>query len=270
MTLALPVHSSTPQDRRDDRKEAERKKDAIGAHAADAAADAASWISLDVAPDGRSLVFELLGDLYSLPIAGGTATRISPGLESDSQPRFSPDGARIVFLSNRGGSENIWIAKRDGTEPRPLTTGDETQYWSPEWTPDGKDIIVSRSGGPGGSELWPYGVDGAGGVSLASADGHRQINPLGPAFGRDGRFVYYTERSVTAPVPSEASFRWQLSMYDRKTGENLRMSDERGSAMRPVLSPDGHWLVYASRWESQTGLRIRDLKTGDDAWLIIR
>ncbi|MBA2259707.1 MAG: hypothetical protein H0W18_12500, partial [Acidobacteria bacterium] len=57
-----------------------------------------SWISLDVAPDGRQIVFELLGDLYTLPMEGGTATRIIPGITFDSQPRYSPDGARIVFL----------------------------------------------------------------------------------------------------------------------------------------------------------------------------
>src|SRR6185436_2250933 len=176
--------------------------------AGDVAPDASAWISLDVAPDGRSLVFELLGDLYSLPIAGGTATRITPGLEADSQPRFSPDGTRLVFLSDRGGGENIWIAKRDGTDARPLTTGAGTLYWSPEWTPDGKYIIVSRSGGAGGSELWLYGVDGTGGVSLAAADGPRHINPLGPAFGRDGRFVYYAERSVP-PWRGETSVQWQ-------------------------------------------------------------
>ena len=64
------------------------------------------------------------------------------------------------------------------------------------------------------------------------------------------------------------NFRWQLGVYDRQTGENFRMSDELGSAMRPVLSPDGRWLVYATRWDAQTGLRVRDLKSGDDSWLI--
>ena len=94
-----------------------------------------SWISLDVAPDGRSIVFELLGDLYTLPIEGGNATRITSGLMFDSQPRYSPDGSKIVFLSDRSGDENIWIANRDGSDPQPLTKGKNTRYLSPEWTP---------------------------------------------------------------------------------------------------------------------------------------
>jgi Tol biopolymer transport system component len=228
-----------------------------------------SWISLDVAPDGRAIVFELIGDLYTLPMAGGTATRIVAGMNFDSQPRYSPDGAKIVFLSDRSGDENIWIANQDGTDPRPLTKGKNTRYWSPEWTPDGKYIVVSRSGtGNTGTQLWLYHVDGGNGVNLTGSEERRQLNPLGAAFGKDDRFVYYTERTAAGSVYNQMNFRWQLGVYDRQTGENFRMSDELGSAMRPVLSPDGRWLVYATRWDAQTGLRVRDLRSGDDSWLI--
>jgi Tol biopolymer transport system component len=228
-----------------------------------------SWISLDVAPNGRDIVFELIGDLYTLPVTGGTATRITSGLMFDSQPRYSPDGTMIVFLSDRSGDENIWIADADGANARPLTKGKNTRYWSPEWTPDGKYIIVSRSSsGTGGTQLWLYHVDGGSGVNLTGSEERRQLNPLGAAFGKDDRFVYYSERTATGSVYNQMNFRWQLGMYDRHTGENFRMSDEQGSAMRPVLSPDGRWLVYATRWDAQTGLRVRDLKSGDDSWLI--
>ena len=72
--------------------------------------DQATWLSLDVSPDGRTIVFELLGDLYTLPIAGGEAKRITSGLPFDSQPRYSPDGKRLVFLSDRDGAENVWTS----------------------------------------------------------------------------------------------------------------------------------------------------------------
>ena len=229
-----------------------------------------SWISLDVAPNGRDNVFELHGDLYTLPMSGGEARRITSGVMFDSQPRYSPDGSKIVFLSDRSGDENVWIASGDGTNPRPLTKGKNTRYWSPEWTPDGKYIIVSRSGAAGGTgtQLWLYHVDGGSGVNLTGSEERRQLNPLGAAFGKDDRFVYYTERTAAGSVYNQMTFRWQLGVYDRQTGENFRMSDELGSAMRPVLSPDGRWLVYATRWDAQTGLRVRDLKSGDDSWLI--
>ena len=91
-----------------------------------------TWISLDVSPDGHTIVFELLGDLYLLPLAGGDARRITSGPAFDSQPRYSPDGKKIVFLSDRSGSENIWICDADGSHPHALTKGDKNLYASPE------------------------------------------------------------------------------------------------------------------------------------------
>src|SRR5437867_7177553 len=84
-----------------------------------------TWISLDVSPDGQTLVFELLGDLYTLPLSGGEAKRITSGPAFDSQPRYSPNGKQIVFLSDRSGSENIWVCDADGANARPVTRSEE-------------------------------------------------------------------------------------------------------------------------------------------------
>ena len=110
-----------------------------------------TWISLDVSPDGRTIVFELLGDLYTMPAAGGAATRLTSGPAFDSQPRWSPDGKRIVFLSDRSGAENIWLCDADGRNPKALTKGTNNLYASPEWTPDGNYIVASRTSGVLGS-----------------------------------------------------------------------------------------------------------------------
>jgi Tol biopolymer transport system component len=227
-----------------------------------------SWISLDVAPDGQTIVFELLGDLYTLPMAGGAATRITSGMAFDSQPRFSPDGARIVFISDRSGDDNLWTVKADGSDAKALTKGKNQTYMSPEWTLDPNYIVATRSSGQAGMQLWLYHVDGGSGVQLTgNAESQRQLNPVGAAFGKDPRYIWFTERTAAGSVYNQMSFRWQLAVYDRQTGEVFRRSDELGSAMRPVLSPDGKWLVYATRHDAQTGLRLRDLETGDNQWL---
>ncbi len=114
-----------------------------------------TWISLDVSPDGQSIVFDMLGDLYTIPIAGGTATRLTDGIAHDMGPRFSPDGREIVFVSDRSGDDNVWLIATDGSDVRPLSKGVGSAYMSPEWTPDGDYIVVSRQAPLQGLEkLW--------------------------------------------------------------------------------------------------------------------
>ena len=224
-----------------------------------------TWLSLDVSPDGQTIVFDLLGDLYTLPIAGGTATRLTSGMAYDAQPRFSPDGKRIVFVSDRSGADNVWILSLDGKDTTQLTKGTTAEYVSPEFTPDGKYVVASRSGSLfGTAKLWMYHVDGGNGVALGTPPA--QAKMLGAAFGRDARYIWYAQRngdwSYNALGPQ-----YQLGVYDRETGKTAQMSTRLGSAFRPALSPDGRYLVYATRYQIRTGLRIRDLETQQEEWL---
>ena len=81
-----------------------------------------TWMNVDVSPDGRTIAFDLLGDIYTMPIAGGRPTRITSGLAWDMQPRFSPDGRQLAFTSDRGGGDNIWVMATDGSGARAITT----------------------------------------------------------------------------------------------------------------------------------------------------
>ena len=130
--------------------------------------DEGSWLSIDVLPDGGTLVFDLLGDLYTLPIAGGEATRITSGLGYDSQPAVSPDGHWIAFISDRDGADNLWIARRDGSEARRLSDEKQAAMISPAWMPDSRYVVVTRRGQA--TELAMYHVDGGAGVTLAASD----------------------------------------------------------------------------------------------------
>ena len=224
-----------------------------------------SWISVDVAPSGDSLVFDLLGDLYLLPIEGGQARRLTEGMGFDSQPRFSPDGERIAFVSDRSGGENVWIVSRDGTDTTQVTKGDQNQFHSPEWTPDGDYVVVSGAEGFGPApKLEMYHVEGGSGVQLV--DQPEELRMSGAAFGPDGRYVWYAARQglweYNADLPQ-----YQLQVYDRETGERYTRTSRYGSAFRPTVSPDGRWLVYGTRHDAETGLRLRNLDTGDERWL---
>jgi len=208
--------------------------------------DEGTWMSLDVSPDGQMIVFDLLGDLYVLPITGGEAKRIFGGMSFESQPKFSPDGKRIVFLSDRSGAENVWVANADGSDPRPVTKGRNQMFASPTWTPDGRYIVVSRSTDPIGTfSLWMYHLEGGTGVQIGPPDpplpepdsqepARPRQNKLGAVVSPDGRYLYYSVR--TGAFTYNAMFPlWQIVRFDRETGETAT-TRTRGSAS------DSRWL----------------------------
>ncbi|MHB1326927.1 MAG: amidohydrolase family protein [Gemmatimonadales bacterium] len=241
--------------------------------------DEGTWISVDVSPDGRTLVFDLLGDLYRMPISGGTARQITRGAGFDAMPRFSPDGASIVFVSDRSGASNVWIADTAGGSRRQLTRteGYQFDYVSPRWTPDGRAILVAHNSGPARTppfirlpsayDLYLFALAGgsgqrltggsASGGSVEAARGASGTSYLGATFA-DSTRVWYSASGAGA----------QIFTLDLRTGESIRRTSLRGGAVRPVLSPDGRWLVYATRRGETTSLRLRDLTTGDERWLV--
>lgn len=236
-----------------------------------------TWMSLDVSPDGRTIVFDLLGDIYMLDIHGGTARAITSGPAMDAQPRYSPDGAHLVFASDRSGGEQVWIMDADGRNPRQITKGDNAHYVSPIWTPDGDYIIVARdvfqtAAFTDAYDLYMYHVRGGTGIRLLGGGGAERgrnavENFLGPALGRDPRYLYFTQKrggwGYNLQFPG-----WQVATYDRGTGRVATRTGDYGSGMRPALSPDGKWLTYATRVDTSTVLRLRDLSTGDETTLL--
>ena len=247
--------------------------------------DEVTWPSIDVSPDGRTILFDVLGDLYTLPIEGGQARRIMGGLSFESQPVYSPDGNTIAFLTDRTGVENLWIADADGSNPRAVSkdtrTNDRPQIMvSPAWTPDGQYIIVSKSRPPEPGTFWlfMYHRDGGSGVRIGPAPPPQPepdaqgppppppANRMGAVASPDGRFIYYTQRNGTFTYNAQFPL-WQIYRHDRETGDASQVTNARGSAMRPAISPDGKWLVYGTRHKTQTGLRVRNIETGAERWL---
>ena len=225
-----------------------------------------SWISLDVSPDGETIVFDYLGNLFTIPIGGGAATQLTSGMAFDAQPRFSPDGSRIVYTSDADGGQNIWVRSLDGSEAKQVSKGDANRAESPEWMPDG-DYVVAAMGdfrGRGLPKLKLFHVDGGSGIQPVSEPD--SLKMLGPAVSPDGRYIWYSRR--TGDWTYNAQFpQYQLEAYDTESGERYTRSSRYGSAIRPTLSPDGRWLVFGTRHDDHTGLVLRDLETGEERWL---
>lgn len=225
-----------------------------------------TWISLDVSPDGETIVFDYLGDLFTVPVEGGEATQLTSGMAFDAQPRFSPDGSRIVFTSDRSGGQNVWVMALDGSDTVQITKGKANRTESPEWTPDGDYIVAAKGAfrGQGLPKLWMHHVEGGTGVQLIKEP--ESLKTIGPAVSPDGRYIWYARR--TGDWQYNAQFpQYQLEVYDRETGERYTRTSRYGSGVRPTLSPDGRWLVYGTRHDQQTGLIARDLETGEERWL---
>lgn len=233
--------------------------------------DEGTWMDVDVAPDGKTIAFTLLGDIYTLPIAGGTPKRISEGLSWDVQPRFSPDGTRIAFTSDRGGGDNIWVMNVDGTDKRQVTKEDFRLLNQPAWSPDGRFIAAKkhytteRSAGTG--EVWLYHASGGGGVQVVERANEALQKELGePVFAPDGSAIYYT-RNVTPgntfeyAQDSNAGI-FAIERHDLATGEVTTAVSGYGGAVRPSPSPDGKEIAFVRRDKDQTQLWVKDLASG--------
>jgi len=231
-----------------------------------------TWMSLDISPDGRTLVFDLLGDIYLLPIEGGEATPITGGMPWDMQPRFSPDGRRIAYISDRNGGDNLWIMNADGSDPHAVTEETFRLLSNPAWHGSGefiaarKHFTTARSLGTG--ELWLYHVDGGSGVALVERPDDVHQKALGePRFSADDRYLFYSQDTTPGPVfeyaqDSNAQI-FEIRRYDMETGEIVDAVSGPGGAVRPEPSPDGSKLAFVRRVREKTALYLRDLRSGE-------
>jgi len=224
-----------------------------------------TWINVDVSPDGRLLVFDLLGDLYLLPREGGAATRITSGPAYDNQPRFSPDGTRILYTSDRGGMDNLWTVALDGGDLRPITSDKKHMVNTAAWAPDGEYVVARKrftdASAIGTVELWLYHVDGGGGVAITAKDKIADVS--GPALSPDGRWIFFAARPGRFHYdanPYEGI--WQIRAYDRETGNIRRLTDGYGGSARPQISPDGRTMSFIRRDRTATLLMLHDLDSG--------
>ena len=235
--------------------------------------DEGSWIDVDVSPDGKSIAFALLGDIYTMPIAGGNPVRVAEGLAWEVQPRFSPDGKRIAFTSDRGGGDNIWIMNRDGSDKSQITKEEFRLLNQPSWSPDGRYVVAkkhfttSRSLGTGA--IWIYHVSGGGGVELVEKPGEKHQKELGePIYAADGKSIYYTKNVTPGGTfiyaQDSNSDLFNIEKYDLETGEITTAVSGLGGSVRPNPSPDGKKIAFVRRETTKSKLYVKDLESGNE------
>ncbi len=234
-----------------------------------------TWMSVDVSPDGKQIVFDLLGDIYTLPISGGEAKPLTHSVAWEMQARFSPDGKQIAFMSDAGGGDNVWVMNADGSNPRQVTKEDFRLLNNPVWHPSGQYLAArkhySGTRSLGSGEIWMYHTQGGAGIQLNEKPNWQK--DLGePAFSPDGRYVYYSQdttggTSFEYNKDSNGQI-YQIFRKDLQDGKVKALVSGAGGAVRPVPSPDGKYLAFVRRIRNQSALFLKDLQTGEEraAW----
>ena len=230
-----------------------------------------TWMNLDVSPDGKTIVFDLLGDIYKMPVSGGTASVLRSGLPWEVQPRFSPDGKKISFTSDAGGGDNVWVMDTNGENAKQVTKEKFRLLNNGIWTPDAQYIIArkhftsQRSLGAG--EMWMYHISGGSGIQLTKRKNDQQdVNE--PSISPDGRYLYYSEDMYPGGFfqynKDPNSQIYVIKRYDMEKGKTETAVSGPGGACRPQISNDGKWLAYVRRIRTQSVLFIQNLETGEE------
>lgn len=230
-----------------------------------------TWMNIDVSPDGSKIAFDLLGDIYTMPVAGGEVTCLRSGLAWEVQPRWSPDGRQILFTSDVEGADNLFVMNADGTGVRGITKETFRLLNNAVWMPDGNYIIArkhftaTRSLGAG--EMWMYHISGGDGIQITKRKNDQQdVNE--PSVSPDGRFLYYSEDVYPGGYfqynkdPNNEIF--AVFRYDFSNGEIKKVAGGPGGACRPQVSPDGNLLAFVRRVREKTVLFVQNLSTGQE------
>ena len=234
-----------------------------------------TWMSVDVSPDGKQIVFDLLGDLYLLPIAGGEARPLTHSIAWEMQARFSPDGKQIAYMSDAAGGDNIWVMNSDGSNPHEVSKETFRLMNNPVWHPNGQFIAgrkhYSGTRSLGSGEIWLFHTQGGAGVQLnEKASWQKDLGE--PAFSPDGHYLYYSQdttpgREFEYNKDSNKQI-YQIFRKDLKDGKTEAFVSGPGGAVRPTPSPDGKYLAFVRRVRNQSTLFLKDLSTGEEvpAW----
>ena len=263
-----------------------------------------TWMSLDVSPDGEWIVFDLLGHIYRVPTAGGDAEVLTQGsgIALNFHPEYSPDGSRIVFISDRSGQNNVWTMNADGSAPEAVYLDRDTRFTDPTWSPDGTSVVAVRiypTPGRGWHRrfmtLWELPLDAGDPLELRQGRGAHYTSPT---FAPDGSLYYQAAYStwfgkgmlkaghrIQRLVPSDGSVsnvRLDLPpdptpAYQAALDRTLWAEDVEGddaATLAPEVSPDGRFLAFAQEvtgeafeyrgheYQPKTVLFVRDLETG--------
>ena len=223
-----------------------------------------TWMSVDISPDGKTLIFDLLGDIYRMPVSGGDATLVHGGPAIERLPSFSPDGSKILFLSDASGGDNAWISDVDGSGRKQVTWETVDKIMGPAWGPSGEYIVASKAYATVrhtySSEIRLFHLDGKKGRLIVQT----------PANNKDvqeaqlsGHYLYYSQRVADTGIYVDANhLNHAVMRKDMRDGTTSEFLKGFGGASTPQVSHDSKRIAFVRRVKDKTVLFVYDTKTG--------
>ena len=204
-------------------------------------------LSFDLAPNGRSIVFDLLGQLWLIPTAGAAARPITNAVRdtaNDLDPSFSPDGRRVVFRGERHGRTGLWLLQLGSTVARQLTQLPDPVGFdgNAAWSPDGRVIAFTRVVPDRAPRRWRSDVQlldvDAGTLRVLPITGLPNPEIRDPVWVRGGQAIAFVARNAQR---SDGGRVWMVAAAG---GQANPVTSDSIVALAPAFSADGRRMAY--------------------------
>ena len=200
-----------------------------------------------ISPDGRYIAFSMRGDIWIVSVNGGEARKITDDPYENKWPRFSPDGKKIAYYSNRNGNNDIFVIPVDGGQPEQITKDKHDDFFE-NWSPDG-NYIVFTSTRKGNKDIFVIRLRDKKVFQIT----HNEKADDDACFSPDGKWIYFdSQRSGNGEI-------YRVAFNNGKVeGKPERLTSGPGYKQIPAVSPDGNLVAYEVSTQGMVKIFVMD------------